>query len=99
MDFEDEETPNGCLTCHGEFGFRTNRHNVTYLNARTIEDLATADSDTCYGCHGGRQWYRVSYPYPRHPWPDMDEETPEWAQGRPTTSDPEYQRPEPARSE
>ncbi len=98
-DFEDEETPNGCLTCHGEFGFRTNRHNVTYLNARTIEDLATASSDTCYGCHGGRKWYRISYPYPRHPWPDMDTETPEWAQGRPTASDPEYQRPEPTRSE
>ena len=98
-DFEDEETPNGCLTCHGEYGFRTNRHNVTYLNAHTIEDLATASSDTCYGCHGGRQWYRISYPYPRHPWPDMDEETPDWAQGRPTESDPEYQRPEPTRSE
>ncbi|WP_428542559.1 c-type cytochrome [Profundibacter sp.] len=99
LDFEDEETPNGCLTCHGEYGFRTNRHNVTYLNAHNIEDLATASSDTCYGCHGGRQWYRISYPYPRHPWPDMDEETPDWALERPTASDPEYQRPEPTRSE
>ena len=91
QDFEDEDTPNGCLTCHGEYGFRTNRHNVTYLNARTIEDLATASSDVCFGCHGGRQWYRISYPYPRHPWPDMDEETPDWAVGRATESDPEYQ--------
>ncbi|WP_457645267.1 c-type cytochrome [Profundibacter sp.] len=98
-DFEDEETLNGCLTCHGEYGFRTNRHNVTYLNAHNIEDLATASSDTCYGCHGGRQWYRISYPYPRHPWPDMDKETPDWALARPTASDPEYQRPEPTRSE
>lgn len=90
-DFEDEETLNGCLTCHGEYGFRTNRHNVTYLNAANIEDLATASSDTCYGCHGGRQWYRISYPYARHPWPDMDEETPDWALTRPTESIPQYQ--------
>ena len=95
-DFEDEETLNGCLTCHGEYGFRTNRHNVSYLNAANIEDLATASSDTCYGCHGGRQWYRISYPYPRHPWPDMDEETPDWALDRPTESDPEYQLAPPA---
>lgn len=93
-DFEDEETLNGCLTCHGEYGFRTDRHNVSYLNAHTIEDLATASSDTCYGCHGGRQWYRISYPYPRHPWEDMDEETPDWALDRSTESDPQYQRSE-----
>ncbi len=91
QDFEDEETPNGCLTCHGEYGYRTNRHNVSYLNAANIEDLATASSDVCYGCHGGRQWYRISYPYPRHPWPDMDPETPDWALDRPTQSDPAYQ--------
>ena len=89
-DIEDEETPNGCLTCHEET-FRTNRHNVTYLNAANIEKLAKKSSDVCYGCHGGRQWYRTSYPYPRHPWPDMDEETPDWAKNRPTQSDPEYQ--------
>ncbi|MBV1865446.1 MAG: cytochrome c family protein [Rhodobacteraceae bacterium] len=95
-DFEDEETLNGCLSCHGEDGFRTNRHNVTYLNAANIEDLATASSDTCYGCHGGRQWYRISYPYPRHAWPDMDEDTPDWALTRPTESDPQYQLAPPA---
>lgn len=92
QDFEDEETLNGCLSCHGEDGFRTNRHNVTYLNAANIEDLATASSDVCSGCHGGRQWYRISYPYPRHPWPGMDEETPDWALNRSTESDPKYQR-------
>ncbi len=90
-DIEDEETPNGCLTCHGEDGFRTNRHKVTYLNAANIEELAKKSSDVCYGCHGGRKWYRINYPYPRHPWPDMDEETPEWAKNRPTKSEPEYQ--------
>ena len=96
LDFEDEETPNGCTSCH-EF-IRTDRHNVTYLNAATIEDLGQAGSDSCYGCHGGRQWYRISYPYARHAWPDMDEETPEWAIDRPTQSDPAYQRA-PAASE
>jgi len=90
VDMEDEETPNGCLTCHEE-SFRTNRHHVSYLKAASIEKLAKKSSDVCYGCHGGRQWYRNSYPYPRHPWPDMDEETPDWAKNRPTKSEPEYQ--------
>ncbi len=92
-DIEDEDVKNGCLTCHGEGGFRPDRHNVTYLNAANIEELAKESSDVCFGCHGGRQWYRVSYPYPRHPWPDMDtEETPDWAKGRSTSSEPQYQR-------
>lgn len=93
-DLEDEETPNGCLTCHEEL-YRTVRHQVTYLNPKAIEEEGKKGSDACYGCHGGRQWYRVSYPYPRHPWPDMEdavEETPEWAKNRPTKSDPRYQR-------
>ena len=89
-DLENPDTPNGCLTCHGEL-FRLNRHNVTYLNAATIEDLAKESSDVCFGCHGGRQWYRISYPYPRHAWPGMDTSTtPDWAKDRPTESDPRY---------
>ncbi len=93
-DMESPEAPNGCLTCHAET-VRTNRHAVTYLNAKTIEEAARADtSDVCYGCHGGRAWYRISYPYPRHPWPMMDTETvPDWAKDRPTESKPEYQLP------
>ncbi|MFV0410839.1 MAG: c-type cytochrome [Paracoccus sp. (in: a-proteobacteria)] len=89
---DDPTLANGCLSCHQEL-FRTNRHNVTYLKAAGIEDLAQAGSDTCYGCHGGRAWYRISYPYPRHPWPDMDPEIPEWARDRPTESDAKYARP------
>ena len=92
VDLETAETPNGCLTCHGEL-FRTNRHNVNYLNAATIEDLATESSDVCFGCHGGRSWYRISYPYPRHPWPGMDPAVPEWAANRPAESKPEHQLP------
>ena len=88
-DLETADTPNGCLTCHGEL-FRTNRHKVTYLNAGTIEDLAKESSDVCYGCHGGRSWYRISYPYPRHPWPGMDPAVPDWAKDRKPTSDPRY---------
>ena len=94
-DLEDPETPelrNGCLTCHSkEGGFRTVRHQVSYLKADAIERLAQeGSSDVCYGCHGGRSWYRISYPYPRHPWPDMDPDVPEWAKDRPTESDPRY---------
>jgi hypothetical protein len=88
-DFEDEETPNGCLICHDEL-FRTVRHQVTYLNADTIEDLGQSGSDVCYGCHGGRAWYKISYPYARNPWPDMDEEVPEWAVNRPTESEARF---------
>lgn len=89
VDLESEEAPNGCITCHGEL-FRTNRHKVSYLNAATIEDLAAESSDVCFGCHGGRSWYRVSYPYPRHPWPGMDPAVPDWAKDRPTESDARY---------
>ncbi len=94
-DFEDEETKNGCLAaCHGET-YRTVRHQVTYLKPKNIEKLAKDSSDVCYGCHGGRKWYRISYPYPRHPWPgmkDVVEETPAWAKNRPTQSEARYRR-------
>jgi len=51
--FEFEEGENGCLTCHTDL-FRTVRHQVTYLHADRIEELAQTSSDVCYGCHGGR---------------------------------------------
>jgi len=90
--FESTEQPNGCLTCHAE-NFRTNRHNVSYLNAAGIEKAAKDSSDVCLGCHGGRQWYRIAYPYPRHPWPGMPDETPDWAKDRPVHSDPRFELP------
>lgn len=87
---ESPEQPNGCLTCHGE-QFRTVRHQVSYLKADAIEAAAKSQPDLCFGCHGGRQWYRISYPYPRHPWPGMDTSTmPDWAKNRSTESDPRY---------
>lgn len=86
---ENDNVKNGCLVCHAE-QFRTNRHNVTYLNGAKIEELAKESSDVCYGCHGGRAWYRISYPYPRHPWPGMSATVPDWAKDRPTESDPEF---------
>lgn len=89
--FETEETPNGCLTCHAE-QFRTVRHQVNYLNASAIEQRAkSGSSDVCLGCHGGRAWYRISYPYPRHPWPGMDKDVPDWAKDRPSESRAEHQ--------
>lgn len=88
--FESEEAPNGCLTCHAE-QFRTVRHQTNYLHADAIEAMAKAgSSDLCFGCHGGRPWYRNSYPYPRHPWPGMPDEEPDWAKGRPKQSAPEH---------
>lgn len=97
-DWEDEDIPNGCYGCHDpEYGFRSNRHRVTYLNAEAIEEAAQSSSDVCYGCHGGRAWYRNSYPYPRNPWPDMPEETPEdtpeWARSRSTQSGARFRLP------
>lgn len=88
--FETDGVKNGCLgACHGET-FRTNRHQVTYLDGKRIEELAQESSDVCFGCHGGRTWYRNSYPYPRNAWPGMDKEIPDWAKDRPTQSDPRY---------
>ena len=88
-DLEDEETKNGCLSCHGE-AFRTVRHQVNYLNASAIEELAKESSDTCYGCHGGRAWFSNSFPYPRHAWPGMPEEQPDWVKGRATESEERF---------
>ena len=91
---ETPETPNGCLTCHAE-QFRTVRHQVSYLKADAIEALAKTSADVCYGCHGGRAWYRISYPYPRHPWPGMDDsQVPDWAKDRSAESDAKYRIPQ-----
>jgi hypothetical protein len=77
-----EEKPNGCFDCHDKT--RTVRHQVPYLDADAIEAAGRENSDVCYGCHGGRAWYRISYPFTRHPWPSMPEKTPEWAKERRT---------------
>jgi len=89
---ESAETPNGCLTCHAQ-DQRTVRHRVNYLFAGDIERAAQTSSDVCFGCHGGRQWYRISYPYTRHPWPGMPDETPDWARDRPRETDPRFAIP------
>lgn len=88
---ESADAPNGCLTCHAD-QFRTVRHQVTYLKPEAIEEAAKkGSSDLCFGCHGGRQWYRTSFPYPRHAWPGMDTSSvPDWAKNRPTESDAKY---------
>ena len=80
---------NSCTAaCH--VAIRTNRHQVSYLNADAIEKAAAEDPDTCYGCHGGRQWYRITYPYPRHTWPGDSGIVPEWAKDRPTESEERF---------
>lgn len=79
---------NNCLSCHA--AIRTRRHQVSYLNAEAIEKAGSADKtggDVCHGCHGGRPWYRIAYPYARNPWPGMPEDTPEWARLRPRHSE------------
>jgi len=80
---------NNCLSCH--VSFRTTRHQVNYLKPEAIEKLAAEKGgDICYGCHGGRQWYRTSFPYPRHAWEGMDPEVPDWARSRPTQSEARF---------
>lgn len=79
---------NNCLSCHQVF--RTNRHNVNFLNPAEIEKAGAETGDSCYGCHGGRSWYRIAYPYPRHPWPNMAPGTPDWAQNRLTESEKRF---------
>ena len=77
-----------CLTCHATI--RTTRHQVSYLKAAAIEAAGEKNTDVCYGCHGGRAWYRLSYPYSRHAWPGMPPEVPDWANGRPTESEARF---------
>lgn len=79
---------NSCLTCHA--AIRTNRHQVSYLKADAIEAAGAKNADTCYGCHGGRSWYRIAYPYPRHAWEGMAPEVPDWAKNRPTESETRF---------
>jgi len=77
-----------CLLCHA--GVRTNRHQVNYLKADAIEEAGKENPDVCFGCHGGRSWYRIYYPYPRHNWPGSGDTVPDWAKGRPTESEPRF---------
>lgn len=79
---------NNCLACHA--AIRTVRHRVNYLKADAIEKAAAQNSEVCHGCHGGRAWYRVAYPYARNPWPDMPADTPAWAKGRPSRSEARF---------
>lgn len=79
---------NNCQTCHA--AIRTKRHEVSYLNATAIEQAGKDSADACHGCHGGRAWYRISYPYARTPWPDMPAEVPEWAKNRATQSEARF---------
>lgn len=79
---------NSCLTCHA--AIRTTRHQVTYLKAEAIEAAGAKNADTCFGCHGGRSWYRIAYPYPRHAWDGMAPEVPDWAKDRPTESEARF---------
>lgn len=79
-----------CLLCHA--AIRTNRHQVNFLNADAIEKAGKENSDSCYGCHGGRQWYSIPYPYPRHAWEGMSKEIPDWAKDRPNESELRFRK-------
>ena len=79
---------NSCLTCH--VAIRTQRHQVNFLKPEAIEQLGAKNSDVCFGCHGGRQWYRIAYPYPRHPWPGAADTVPDWAKNRRQQSAPRF---------
>jgi hypothetical protein len=77
-----------CLICHANI--RTSRHQVNYLKPDAIETLAKENKDVCFGCHGGRAWYRIEFPYPRHPWPTAGSVVPDWAKDRPTESEARF---------
>jgi hypothetical protein len=79
---------NNCLTCHA--AIRTTRHQVNFLKPEAIEQAAAKNGDVCYGCHGGRAWYRIGFKYPRHAWEGMPAEVPDWAKGRPSESQPRF---------
>ncbi len=79
-----------CMACHA--AIRTVRHQVNYLKPEAIEQAAAENPDVCYGCHGGRAWYRTAYPYPRHAWPGAAPQVPDWAKDRPTESEARFQK-------
>ncbi len=83
-----ETFANNCLLCHDNI--RTTRHGVNFLKPNEIEAAGKESADSCYGCHGGRAWYRINYPYPRHAWKGMDKDIPGWAKNRPTQSEPRF---------
>jgi len=83
-----ESMGNNCLTCHAVI--RTKRHQVNFLKADAIEKAGAKDADSCFGCHGGRAWYRKHYSYPRHAWEGMAKEIPDWAKDRPTESNKRF---------
>jgi len=57
-----------CFTCHATI--KTERHKgVSFLKAEAIEKAGKKDNDVCFGCHGGRAWYNISFPYASHSWP------------------------------
>ncbi len=87
-----ESMQNNCLSCHA--AIRTNRHKVNFLKPEGIEAEGAKSGDSCYGCHGGRAWYRISFPYPRHTWEGAPD-TPEWAKNRPTESHTRFLTPRP----
>jgi hypothetical protein len=86
-----DQFQNDCVTCHKEY--RTVRHRLNFLNADGIVAAGEESSDSCYGCHGGRAWYAIPYPYVRTPWLErMPEVPPEWAKDRPERYDARYLR-------
>ncbi len=59
---------NSCMTCH--VAIKTERHKgITFLKAENIEKLGAENADVCFGCHGGRAWYRIWFPYSERQWP------------------------------
>lgn len=57
-----------CLTCHA--AIKTERHQgIAFLKADEIEKMGKENSEVCYGCHGGRAWYRMAFPYHTKQWP------------------------------
>jgi len=88
---------NNCLLCHA--AIRTTRHQVNYLQATAIEEAGKKSADSCFGCHGGRAWYRIPYAYARNAWPGMPADVPDWAKGRATRSDARFLEGDAARGE
>ena len=73
-----------CFTCHATI--KTERHKgISFLKAAAIEKAAKKDNDVCFGCHGGRAWYNISFPYSSHTWPGW-RDAPQGVKSRYTTT-------------
>ena len=81
---------NGCLTCHA-ISARPPSGDLPECQ-RPSKRPGRNNADTCYGCHGGRAWYRIAYPIRATPGRHAGRRA-GLGKGQPTQSEARFQLP------